>query len=72
MAKKNYLYEGLNLILMKVEAAMRSVQQSHKLWHDPLFVAVDEADPVLSMLELSFLYWSPEDEVEVLASESGL
>ena len=61
MAKKNYLYEGLNSILMKVEAAMRSVQQSRKLWHDPSFVTVDEADPVLSMLELSFLDWSSKD-----------
>jgi hypothetical protein len=57
---------------MKVEAAMRSVQHSHKLWHDPSFVTVDEADPVLSMLELSFLDWSSEDEVGVLASASGL
>ncbi len=72
MAKKNYLYEGLNSILMKVEATMRSVQQSHKLWHDPSFVTVDEADQVLSMLELSFLDWSSEDEVGVLASASGL
>jgi hypothetical protein len=72
MAKKNYLYEGLNLILMKAEATMRSVQQSHKLWHDPLFVTVDEADPVLSMLELSFLDWSSEDEVGVLAIASEL
>jgi hypothetical protein len=83
--KKNYLYKGLNSILMKVEAAMRSVQQSHKLWHDPLFVTVDEADPVLSMLELLFLDWSSEElrqsnlldrpgsnEVGVLASASGL
>jgi hypothetical protein len=70
--RKKYLYEGLNLILMKVEAAMRSVQQSHKLWHDPSFVTVDKADPVLSMFELSFLYWSSKDEVGVLASASGL
>ena len=66
------LFKDLNSILMKVEAAMRSVQQSHKLWHDPSFVTVDKADPVLSMFELSFLYWSSKDEVGVLASASGL
>ncbi len=53
--KKNYLYEALfDIVLMEREAAMRSVQRSHKLWHDLLLVFFDEGVPELSFLGLSF------------------
>ncbi len=63
--KEKYLYEGLTLFLMRVEAAKRSVQQSHNLWPDPSFVTRNEADPVLSKVELS-LDQSSKDDVGVL------
>jgi hypothetical protein len=57
MAKKNQSLQGplRNHSLMEREAATRSVQHSHKLWHDPSFVNVDEADLAFSFLALLFL-----------------
>ena len=53
--KKNNLYEALfDIILIEREAATRSVQRSHELWHDPLLVIFDEVVPELSFLGLLF------------------
>jgi hypothetical protein len=57
MAKKNQSLRGplQNHSLMERKAVTRSVQRSHKLWHDLSFVNFDEADPVFSFLALLFL-----------------